>query len=54
MSTTATTNLQSNTVNPNNTVITTSEVSKNVFLTVKKMDATTPDGAHTLYVYQVG
>ncbi len=31
----------------------TQEVSKNVFLNVKKMETSAPDGAHTIYIYSV-
>ena len=32
---------------------TSSEISKNVFMNVKKMETSAPDGAHTIYIYSV-
>jgi hypothetical protein len=32
---------------------TTTEISKNVFLTTKKMETNAQDGAHTIYLYTV-
>ena len=32
---------------------TSSEIAKNVFLTIKKMETNSTDGAHTIYIYTV-
>jgi len=32
---------------------TSSEIAKNVYLNVKKMETNGPDGAHTIYIYSV-